>query len=192
MRPQQREGDEMDRLKVYGLVLVFLGAVVAANLIVTHYGVSSVYYVAAGLIGLDLITRDRLADAWGTKRWRNMLLMIAAGGAISYYLNRNAATVALASTVAFAGSEGLEAVMYHLFRFQPWNKRAPAAAIFGAVADSVIFISIAFGFTFQVVYLQSMCKIGGAAIWTLVIGYLLAPPKVAPATPESVPEGARA
>src|SRR5437868_2735852 len=88
-------GGKMARkAKVAGLVALFLGAVVAANLITTHYGVSSVYYVAAGLIGLDLITRDRLADFWGTTRWLKMALLIAAGGALSYFLNQHAATIA--------------------------------------------------------------------------------------------------
>jgi hypothetical protein len=57
------------RLQIALLVATFLAAIVAANLITTHYGVSAVYYVAVGLIGLDLVSRDRLSDWWGTTRW---------------------------------------------------------------------------------------------------------------------------
>jgi hypothetical protein len=171
----------MRALKVWTLVAVFLGAIVAANLITTHYGVSAVYYVAFGLIGLDLITRDRLADFWGTTRWLKMGLLILTGGAISYYLNRNAATIAVASTIAFASSEVSEAVLYHVLRRRPWAERAPRAAILAAVVDSVVFISIAFGFTFEVVFLQVCCKIAGATAWTWVVARFLPPPSMAPA-----------
>ena len=170
------------------LVTVFLAAVVVANLITTHVGAPAIPYVAFGLIGLDLITRDRLSDVWGTTRWPKMLALILVGGAISYWFNRDAATIAVASTIAFLGSEALEAVAYHLMRRLPWSARAPRAAMVGAIADSVLFVTIAFGFNFEVVFLQVCAKVAGAVFWTWVLS-VTRPPVVAP---EIAPEGAAA
>lgn len=170
----------MRALKIGALVALYLAAIVAANIITTRYGVQAVYYVAFGLIGLDLVTRDRLADFWGTTRWAKMALLIAVGGALSYWVNRDAATIAIASTIAFAGSETIEAAAYHIFRHRPWNTRAPQAATLGAITDSVLFITIAFGFSLEVIFLQIACKVFGAVAWTWIIGRLLPPPRMAP------------
>jgi hypothetical protein len=97
-------------LKIGALVALFLAAIVAANLTLTHWGPSAIIPNTFFLIGLDLVTRDRLADFWGTTRWRKMLLLIAAGGALSYWVNDNAAKIAIASTVSFALAEGGEAI----------------------------------------------------------------------------------
>lgn len=171
----------MRRLKIGALVALYLAAIVAANLTLTHWGPSAIIPNAFFLIGLDLITRDRLADFWGTTRWAKMLLLIAAGGALSYALNADAAKIALASTVAFATAELAEAVVYHLLRRQRWTERAPKAALLGAAVDSVVFPTLAFGaFVFSTSFAQFAAKLAGAVVWTWVIGRLMPPPSMAP------------
>lgn len=159
----------MRTLKITGLVAIFLAAIVAANLTLTHFGISWLYINAFFLIGLDFVTRDKLADFWGTTRWAKMALLIAAGGALSYWLNRDAATIAVASTVSFAAAEAGEAIFYHLFRKQPWLERAPKAAIVAAAIDSIVFPTMVFGFVFTTSFTQFAVKLGGAAFWALVV-----------------------
>lgn len=169
----------MRSLKIAGLVGVFLAAIVAANLTLTHFGPSWLYINAFFLIGLDFITRDRLADFWGTTRWLKMALLIAAGGALSYWLNADARTIAIASTVSFAAAEVGEAVFYHVFRKQPWLERAPKAAIVAAAIDSIVFPTMVFGFVFTTSFTQFAVKLGGAAFWALVAAWLMPSRRVA-------------
>ncbi|HET6866215.1 MAG TPA: VUT family protein [Solirubrobacteraceae bacterium] len=163
------------------LVGAFLAAIVAANLALTAWGPGAIIPNAFFLIGLDLITRDRLADFWGTTRWAKMLALIAAGGALSWWLNRHAATIAEASAVSFAAAEVMEAVAYHALRRQRWSDRAPKAALFGAAVDSALFPTLAFGgFALSVSFGQFAAKVAGAVVWTWLVARLLPPPSVAP------------
>lgn len=173
----------MRHLKIAGLVLAFLAAIVVANLTLTHWGPSAIIPNAFFLIGLDLITRDRLADFWGTTRWFKMLALIAAGGLISWYVNRHAQTIAEASVISFAAAEIVEATAYHLLRKLRWVERAPKAALLGAAVDSVVFPTLAFsGFVFATSFDQFVAKLAGALVWTWVIARLVPPPSMAPAT----------
>ena len=110
-----------------------------------------------------------------------MIALIAAGGALSYWLNRHAATIAEASMIAFAAAELCEAIVYHLLRRQRWVERAPKAALIGAAVDSVVFPTLAFsGFVFATSFGQFAAKLAGAVVWTWVVARLLPPPSMAP------------
>jgi uncharacterized PurR-regulated membrane protein YhhQ (DUF165 family) len=107
--------------------------------------------------------------------------LIAAGGAISYYVNRHAATIAEASVISFAAAEICEAIAYHVLRRQRWIERAPKAALIGAVVDSVTFPTLAFsGFVFATSFDQFVAKLAGAVVWTWLIARLIPPPSMAP------------
>src|SRR6516165_388022 len=172
------------RLQIAGLVAVWLGAIVAANLTLTHWGPGWILPNAFFLIGLDFITRDRLADFWGTTRFAKMAVLIAAGGALSYWLNDDAAKIAVASTISFCAAELVEAVSYHVLRHQQWEDRAPKAALTAAIVDSILFPTLAFGtFVFTVSFGQFCAKLAGATFWTWIVARSITPPTVAPAMP---------
>jgi uncharacterized PurR-regulated membrane protein YhhQ (DUF165 family) len=172
------------RLQVTGLVAVFLLAIVLANLTLVHFGPSWVLINAFVFIGLDFVTRDRLADFWGTTRFAKMLILIAAGGLLSWWVNRGAGHIAFASVVSFCAAELAEASVYHLLRRQPWKDRAPRAAVVAAIVDSILFPTIAFhGFVFTVSFGQFCAKVAGAVVWTWVIAGTISAPAVAPAVP---------
>ena len=95
------------------LVAIYLAAIVAANLIVTHKGPTWSVYLAFVFIGLDLVCRDRLHDAWHGHVVRNMAALIVAGSAISYVVNRDAGRIALASCLAFGAAATADAVVHN-------------------------------------------------------------------------------
>lgn len=148
----------------------YLAAVVGANLLVSHFGPSSTPYVAFGVIAAVLIFRDQFADLTGPQRAVQQGVLILAGAALTWFVNRSASIIAEASVISFIASESLEGVLYFLMRRLPWVQRAPRSGMAGAAVDSVLFISIAFGFSLPLVVAQFFAKGFGAYVWSEVIG----------------------
>lgn len=151
-------------------VILYLGAVVLANLIVARFGQPSVIVVAFLLIGLDLTARDQLHEAWrGENLLPKMAALIAAGSFLSWVLNRNAGPVAVASFVAFAGAATTDALVYHqLGRYPRWlrinGSNVPSAAV-----DSLLFPTLAFGgFPWATILGQFLAKTLGGFLWSLI------------------------
>jgi hypothetical protein len=153
------------------IVAAYLAAVVAANLSVAAFGPGATILNAFLFIGLDLTARDRLHEAWqGRHLWGRMALLIAAGGAISYLLNRDAAQIAVASTVAFVVAGALDAATYTLLRDRAWWVRVNGSNVVAAAADSLLFPTLAFGALLpQLVLGQFAAKVGGGFAWSLVL-----------------------
>lgn len=154
------------------LVVLWLTAIVAANLSSTHFGPSASVYNAFFLIGLSLTTRDALHTAWDGEglKWK-MAALIVAGSAISYLINQDAAQIALASCIALAAAESVDAVIYHVLRKRDWLERSNGSNVPSAAVDSLVFPTIAFGgFLPMIVLGQFAAKVGGGLVWSLIIG----------------------
>jgi hypothetical protein len=153
------------------IVAAYLTAIVAANLTVAIWGPGVSVLNAFLFIGLDLTARDRLHDAWRDNGlvWR-MALLIAAGGAISYLLNRDAAQIAIASTVSFVVAAALDAVVYTLLGDRARMLRVNGSNVVSAAADSLIFPTLAFGALLPwVVAGQFAAKVLGGFVWSLIL-----------------------
>jgi uncharacterized PurR-regulated membrane protein YhhQ (DUF165 family) len=152
------------------LILLYLVAIVAANLIIAHFGASATIIVAFVFIGLDLTIRDRLHDKWGAHLKRNMVLLIIAGAVLSFALNHQALSIAIASCIAFGLSEATKAIGYHWLRKRPYMTRVNIANIAAATVDSVLFPTIAFGAFIPLVIIgQLVAKVFGGYVWTLIL-----------------------
>lgn len=103
-------------------VVLYLAAVVLANLSVAKWGPSTAVITAFLFIGLDLTARDSLHEAWrGSRLWGKMALLITAGSALSWFINRDAGQIAIASLMAFAAAGVVDALVYHrLLRLPRW------------------------------------------------------------------------
>lgn len=154
------------------MVALYLAAIVAANLLVAHFGPRAVFVVAFALIGLDLTLRDRLHEAWREERLlAKMAALIASGSVVSWLLNRGAGPVALASFLAFAAAATADAVTFHLLRERRYLVKVNGSNVFGALVDSVVFPTVAFGgFSLVVTLGQFAAKVAGGFIWSLFLG----------------------
>ena len=152
-------------------VLVYIAAAAAANLTVAHLGPASMPIVGFLLIGLDLAVRDRLHLNWrGRALWGRMLVLIVAAGGISYVLNPESASVALASLAAFSVAAIASAVVFQAAHRYPVLVRANGANVVGAAIDSIIFPLVAFGTIFPTIAaLQFAAKVGGGALWSWIV-----------------------
>lgn len=153
------------------IVLAYLAAVVAANLSVAAFGPSVTILNAFLFIGFDLTARDRLHERWtGRGLWWRMALLIAAGGAISFVINRDAAQIAVASTVAFVVAGALDATAYAVLGDRSRLLRVNGSNVVGAAADSLIFPTLAFGGFLPLIVLgQFAAKVLGGFAWSLIL-----------------------
>ena len=153
------------------LVVMFLGAVVAANLTVAHYGPAAVIPVGFTLVAFDLVARDGLHELWRGKHLAvRMGLLIAAGGALSAMVNAGAGRIALASCVAFTVSQALDAVVYSLLGDRARLLRINSSNVAGGVTDSAVFLTLAFGsFMPGLIAGQVAAKVLGGFVWSLVL-----------------------
>lgn len=154
-----------------GAVAAYLAAIVAANLTVVWFGPTWSIVNAFLFIGLDLSLRDRLHDRWAGDRLAvRMTGLIAAGGVLSWLLNRDAGAIAVASVAAFAVAATVDAIVYHKLAARPWAIRANGSNVLSALADSLVFPAIAFGgFLPLIVAGQWAAKVFGGAVWVWII-----------------------
>jgi uncharacterized PurR-regulated membrane protein YhhQ (DUF165 family) len=126
--------------------------VVAANWATTRYGFIDVGFgltATAGTLvaGLALALRDGIEDALGRLA---TLLTIAAGTVLSYIVADPA--IALASATAFVVAELADLAVYAPLRRRGrfgggwWLAAVAVSGLIGAVVDTVVFLSLAFGF----------------------------------------------
>lgn len=158
------------------LVAAYLAAIVAANLSISHWGPTAAVYNAFLFIGLDLVSRDRLHDAWHGHLIRNMAALIAAGSLLSYLMGiwlgsgPFVARIAIASAVAFGAAAVTDALAYHWLRAHPWYERVNGSNIAGAGVDSLVFVALwPFGFQFTYAFTLWAAKVAGGVVWALAL-----------------------
>jgi queuosine precursor transporter len=124
-------------------------------------------------IGLDLVARDKLHEAWHNRGlvWK-MAALIATGSTLSWLLNRNAGQIALASFVAFALAAITDTLVYALGIRHGWTwmKRSNGSNLASAAVDSLVFPTLAFGVLMPWVTFGQLCaKILGGLAWSLAL-----------------------
>jgi uncharacterized PurR-regulated membrane protein YhhQ (DUF165 family) len=154
------------------LILIYLAAIVTANLLVAAFGPSVVTFNAFALIGLDLIARDALHERWhGRNLKRNMFLLVLSGSALSALFSLDALRVAVASFVAFSCTGFVDTLAYSLLHDRARWVKMNGSNIPASAVDSVIFIALVFGFPlmWDVILLAIAAKIAGGFVWSIVI-----------------------
>lgn len=154
---------------------LLIASVALANYLSSHYGLVPAGFgllVSAGTYaaGLSLGLRDAL-HTLGGMRW--VLGGIAAGAAVSLLVGDG--RIALASAVAFALAELLDAAVYAPLRRRGWRRAVTASNLVGAVVDTVAFLWIAgFPLTGQSVGGQVLVKAVWMTALALAVGEVLA------------------
>lgn len=157
-------------------VLIFLTAIVAANLSISHFGPKAAIWNAVLLVGLDLTTRDRLHDYWKGHLVRNMGALIVTGSVLSYLLGvalgsgPHVARIAFASCVAFAVAASADTLVYHWRRRASWSDRSNESNLAGAAADSLVFAALLpYPFSWAFVLTLWSAKVAGGYAWSLLL-----------------------
>ena len=160
-------GSRMKRTLLIGLYLV---AIISANLLTTAFGAGISIVNAFFFIGLDLTTRDYLHEIWSEGLWWKMGLLIAGGSFLSWIVNHNAGTIAIASFVAFAIAGLVDTFIYQRLKKKSFMVKVNGSNVFSSLTDSIVFPAIAFrGFLPLIVLGQFGAKVVGGFVWSLVL-----------------------
>ncbi len=153
------------------IVLAYLTANVAANLSVTYFGPISTPINAFLLIAFDLAARDKLHEQWARKHlWPKMFLLVGTGALMSYFINRAAGPIAIASLIAFLLTGITDTLVYQALKKHPRLIKANGSNIASAAVDSIAFPTLAFGtFIPYAVFGQFFAKVFGGYIWSLIL-----------------------
>lgn len=145
--------------------MLYLSAIVAANLLTARLGPWVTPINALLFIGLDLTAKDHLQYRWGFG-WR-LFALIGGGSLLTVLFSLGAWRIAAASFVAFAVSGLADALVFERLKRRGWLVRVNGSNIAGAVFDSVLFLGLAFGWPLPwgAVGLQVLAKIAGGAVW---------------------------
>lgn len=149
--------------------LIYILAIVLANLSVAHFGPSVTPINAFLFIGLDLALRNWLGMAYSPQK---MLGLIAVSAGASYVLNPATGQIAIASMVAFTSAALVDWATFRTIPGQ-WFKRCMGGVAAGALVDSLVFPTVAFGsFMPEIVAMQFAAKVCGGAVFALLISRL--------------------
>ena len=153
-------------------VILYLFAIVLANVSVAIFGPQVTIVNAFLFIGLDLTARDKLHEAWHKKGlvWK-MGLLILSGSVLSWAINHNAGRIAIASFLAFACAGIVDAVVFQkLMKYSSWV-RINGSNVPSALVDSIVFPSVAFGFPlmYGIMAGQFAAKVVGGFLWSLIL-----------------------
>lgn len=162
------------------LIVLYLAAIVAANLSLSHWGAEASIYNAFLFVGLDLTCRDKLSDLWQQHLRRNMAFLISAGSLLSYLFGLwlgstfpggpSVGRIALASGLAFGIAATADALVYQRLRNREFLERSNTSNVVGAAVDSLIFLPLAgFGWLWTVMFSQFAAKLAGGVVFSLIL-----------------------
>lgn len=153
------------------MVLIYLAAIITANLLTAQFGPAFSIVTAFLFIGLDLVARDRLHDRWhGNGLLWKMGLLILSGSMISYLINADAGIIGLASCLAFGAAAIVDGIVYALLRDKVYLLRVNGSNVPAAAVDSLVFPWVAFGgFMPLIVLAQFVAKVLGGFVWSLFL-----------------------
>ena len=136
-------------------VVFYLLSILFANLLVIKYGIINLGFImfpaGAVLIGLTFSARDFVQRRHG--KWGAWLWMIIAT-LITVLFNQK---IAFASGTAFLVAESLDWLVY-TYSDRPFWQRIVLSNAIGTPVDSVIFVTLAFGWFWPAIWGQTIIK----------------------------------
>lgn len=148
------------------IIFIYVASICCANLSAATIGIWVTPLNAFFLIGLELVLRDFLHHQL-TKI--EMILVVLVAGVLSFLININAKSIAIASLLAVIVSCFVDYVVYAKTK-GTWEQRSNKSNIASGFTDSLIFPLVAFGsFIPGVFALQWAAKVFGGALWIYLL-----------------------
>ena len=150
----------------YLAIAIYAGAMTLANLSVAAFGPAISPLNAFLFIGLDLTLRDWLHVR--LKIWQ-MGCLILVSGLLTLLLNPATGKIALASAIAFTAAATIDWLVFARLK-GAWQMRVNASNAAGALVDSLLFPTIAFGVLMpHIIAMQFVAKVFGGFLWSIIL-----------------------
>lgn len=151
--------------------MAYLIALVAANLIVKHFGPFGLWFSSAFLIPFDFICRCIFHETWkGGKLVLNLILLTIFSGVITFVMNENAWNIALASFSGIVSVQIFAGIFYQLFKKKSFLVKVNLSDLVAIVVDSIVFQLVAFqAINMEVTGGQILIKMVGGLFWFFII-----------------------
>ena len=155
-------------------VAIFITVMATANLLVAQLGPWITPFNAFVLVGLSMVSRDVLHQKWHDDAtfYPKMFGMIAAAGLAAWAVNPAAGRIAIASATALTVSALAETATFQRLINRRWMVRSNGSNLPGAIVDTVVFTTVAFGFAWgllAVMAAQAGMKIAGGLFWSALL-----------------------
>jgi hypothetical protein len=162
----------MGRSVAWILSLLYVVVIVGANLLISHFGAWLTPYVAFIAIGFDFTIRDYIHDGLTKNRKLWMAVLITVAGLLTYVVNVEALWIAVGSSTAFIVANAADFAVYEYLINRSYLTKSNASNLVSTAVDSLLFISIAFGLTWElagIATFQFAMKVTGGFFWSIVI-----------------------
>jgi len=156
-------------------ILIFLIAIVLANLSILYIGPQMAIWNSFILIGLDISLRDKLHERWhGKKLKRNIFFLVLTGAIITFLFNTQALWICIGSVLAFSlalfGDSYVYEKLFHKSKLEKMNISNMASALI----DSGVFVLIALHFLplkeqIEIISMMAGAKVLGGSVWAWVL-----------------------
>jgi hypothetical protein len=150
----------------------YLLSFVCANLLVKWVGAYGLWFSSFFLIPFDFVVRCILHETWkGWKLIRNLFLLTAGSGIVTYIINHNAANIALGSICGFTAAQLGAGIFYQIFKKKAnWFFKINVSDLIAIVFDSICFQFIAFNIINPSVTAgQVAIKFAGGLLWYWIL-----------------------
>lgn len=161
----------MNQTKKNFFIAFYLIALVAANLIVKHFGPPGLWFSSALLIPFDFVCRAIFHETWkGKNLVINLLLLTIVSGIITFALNHEALNIAMASFSGIVAVQIFAGIFYQAFLKKSYFFKVNLSDIVAIIVDSIVFQLVAFGaVNFEVTGGQMLIKAIGGLFWFFII-----------------------
>ena len=152
-------------------VAAYLIALVAANLLVKHFGPYGLWFSSAFLIPFDFICRCIFHETWkGAKLIFNLILLTIFSGIITFVLNEDALNIAAASFAGIVAVQIFAGLFYQALKKKSFLIKVNLSDFIAIVVDSIVFQLVAFSvINWQVTTGQILIKVLGGLLWFYII-----------------------
>lgn len=152
-------------------ISLYLLAFVLSNLVVLWYGRTGLLVTALLLIPFDFVMRCTFHEQWkGAELLLKLGTLVAVAGCISFLINVNTKSIAVASVGGFFIAQFVAGVFYQLCINRSYFIKVNGSDALGILADSIVFQILAFGsLDYFTTISQFALKIVGGLFWYWVI-----------------------
>lgn len=148
-------------------ILIYVLAVIAANLIVWKFGKYGLFISSFTLIPFDFVMRCYFHERWkGAKLVFNLGVLITCASIATYLINMHTQQIAIASCAGFIVANIVAGLLYQVLIKRTYFVKINLTDLAAIVVDSICFQLIAFGGIDAVVTGgQIVIKFAGGLLW---------------------------